>query len=111
MIYVFDDTEEMQTCCGCPVTPDGMRTFSVINDLTRNFGVNKGNLNAGVIDVISAELNFTPAPGVQPPNGINLTGGTVGGCDPTGGRLNGKNQGTGNPVFCGLGAPDLDDAY
>ena len=99
MLYVFDDTEEMQACCGCPVTSDGMRTFSVINDLTRNFGVNKGNLTAGVIDLISAELNFTPVPGIPPPNGVNLTGTTAGGCDPTGGRLNSKNQGTGEPVF------------
>jgi len=27
MIYVFDDIEELQACCGCPVTPDGMRTY------------------------------------------------------------------------------------
>src|SRR5208283_4468639 len=51
MIYVFDDIEEMQACCGCPVTPDGLRTMSVINNLTKNFGVNRGNLNAGVIDI------------------------------------------------------------
>jgi len=95
MIYVFDDIEELQACCGCPVTPDGMRTYSVINDLTKNFGVNKGNLNAGVIDVTSARINFTPVPGIKPPNGINCTSGTAGCCDPTGGGLNNKSQGTG----------------
>jgi hypothetical protein len=79
MIYVFDDFEEMQTCCGCPVTPDGMRTLSVTNDLTFDFGVNKGNLNAGVIDIVSSFPNFefiNPPP-PNPP-------GTNGSCSPTG---------------------------
>ena len=99
MIYVFDDIEELQVCCGCPVTQDGMRTYSVINDLTNNFGVSKGNLNAGVIDVISATLNFTPAPNIQPPNGINLAGRAGKGCDPTGGGLNGEDRGVGNSII------------
>src|SRR5271157_4324952 len=80
MIYVFDDFEEMQTCCGCPVTPDGLRTLSTVNDLTFDFGVNKGNLNAGTIEIISAQPNFinpNPAPGPNPP-------GTNGFCSPTG---------------------------
>jgi len=32
MLYVFDDAEEMQACCGCPIIPDSMRTYSVFND-------------------------------------------------------------------------------
>jgi hypothetical protein len=79
MIYVFDDFEEMQTCCGCPVTPDGMRTLSVINDLTFDFGVNKGNLNSGVIEIVSSLPNFqfiNPPP-PNPP-------GTNDYCSPTG---------------------------
>ena len=28
MIYVFDPFEDMQECCGCPVTPDGLLTLS-----------------------------------------------------------------------------------
>jgi len=75
MIYVFDDFEEMQTCCGCPVTPDGLRTLSTVNDLTFDFGVNKANLNAGVIEIISALQNF-PSNRIQPP-------GTYGFCSPT----------------------------
>jgi hypothetical protein len=89
MIYVFDDFEELQACCGCPVTTDGLRTLSVFNNLTNNFGVNKGDLNAGVIKMISAIPNFTPGnpnpTGVNPP-GVN--GPTVGttpvACDATG---------------------------
>jgi len=77
MIYVFDDIEEMQACCGCPVTPDGVRTMSVINNVTKNFGVNRGNLNAGVIDIISVEPNLfltkpiavPPQIGTLPPSG------------------------------------------
>ncbi len=28
MIYVFDPKQNMQECCGCPVTPDGLLTLS-----------------------------------------------------------------------------------
>jgi hypothetical protein len=83
MIYVFDDFEEMQTCCGCPVTPDGLRTLSTINDLTLDFGVNKANLNAGVIEIISSLANFndTNPPGPALP-------GTNASCSPTGSHSN-----------------------
>src|SRR5271157_4761544 len=88
MIYVFDDREEMQTCCGCPVSPDGDLTLSTVNNLTLNFGVNKGNLNAGVIKIVSSRLNFTPGvppPGPLPPgtNGAS-TGNFPLACSPTG---------------------------
>jgi len=82
MIYVFDDREELQSCCGCPVTPNGVRTLSTINDLTGNFGVNQANRNAGVIEVISSRLNFVLGVGGTPPLGINVAGGLA--CDPTG---------------------------
>jgi hypothetical protein len=59
-IYVFDDNEQLQACCGCPVTPDGLRTLSVTNNLTSKFGVSKADLNAGVIKVISSLPNFVP---------------------------------------------------
>src|SRR5271157_1198863 len=94
MIYVFDDREEMQTCCGCPVSPDGEVTLSTVNNLTLNFGVNKGNLNAGVIKIVSSKQNFTP--GVPPP--APLPPGT-----------NGKSSGS-SPLACsptGLASSDL----
>jgi hypothetical protein len=28
-VYVFDNTEELIECCGCNLTPDGLRTFSI----------------------------------------------------------------------------------
>ncbi|HYA35836.1 MAG TPA: hypothetical protein VEF03_09455 [Candidatus Binataceae bacterium] len=96
MIYVFDDLEEMQACCGCPVTPDGLRTMSVINNLTKNFGVNRGNLNAGVIDILSTTPDlFIPKPVPLPPQ-IQPIGTSGWACDPTdkfGPQVGGVNTG------------------
>src|SRR5271165_3177559 len=36
MVYVFDNDQQMDECCGCITTPDGLRTFSVTKDLTSN---------------------------------------------------------------------------
>ena len=84
LIYVFDDNEEMQACCGCPVTPDGMRTISVVNQLTTNWGINKGNLAAGVIDILSVAPDWkAPFPGAPPPRGVNVAGSSGVGCDPS----------------------------
>ena len=88
MVFVFDDIEEMQACCGCPVTPDGLRTMSVINNVTKNFGVNRGNLNAGAIDIISTFPNFCatrsiPLSAQIGPIGVGL-GGLFFACDPSG---------------------------
>jgi hypothetical protein len=102
MIYVFDDTEQLQTCCGCPVTPDGMRTLSVVNDLTFDFGVNKANLTAGVIDIISSKPNFTPGnpPPAQLPLGTNgpLAGTIPLDCSPTGAASNDSRATPVNPT-------------
>src|SRR5260370_42613869 len=35
-IYVFDSHEEMNECCSCPVTNNGLLTLSVEDDLTNN---------------------------------------------------------------------------
>ena len=83
MIYVFDDIEEMQACCGCPVTPDGVRTISVINNLTKNWGVNRGNLNAGVIDILSTFPNLPVPTGVALPPQIGTLGSSGLACDPS----------------------------
>src|SRR5208282_4891158 len=34
MIYVFDTSQAMQACCGCPVTADGLLTLSITNQLS-----------------------------------------------------------------------------
>jgi len=67
-IYVFDNTEELQECCGCTLTPDDMRMLSIDRNLTAN-PPGRDTLTAGVIKVVSALPN---------PNGSAQ-------CDPTGG--------------------------
>jgi len=53
MIYVFDDIEELQACCACPVTPNELVTLSVLNNLTSNFAVRGSNRMAGVVALLS----------------------------------------------------------
>lgn len=63
MIYVFDNNEELQECCGCPVTSNGLRRLSVINDLTAN--PNTGaSLPDGVLKIVSADSNKSSSSGV-----------------------------------------------
>jgi hypothetical protein len=52
MIYVFDNDQQLSECCGCLVTPNGLRTLSVSKDLTHNplTGVVSNN---GVIKIVS----------------------------------------------------------
>jgi hypothetical protein len=39
--YSFDPNEEMQTCCSCPVTPNGLKSLSVNDDIiAKNLIVN-----------------------------------------------------------------------
>ena len=57
MIYTFDSNENMGECCGCLVTPQGLLTLSVRNNLTSNWIVPGGRPIAGAIDVVSASTN------------------------------------------------------
>lgn len=65
MVYVFDTHEEMQECCGCRVTNDGLRVFSVRNDLTKNPLIS--NVPpfpfAGEVEVVSTLSNTTSSTG------------------------------------------------
>jgi hypothetical protein len=64
-IYVFDDSEELTECCSCRVTPDGLLSESVRNQLTAN-PLTSIKPTRGVIKVISSateddvNTNFTP---------------------------------------------------
>jgi len=69
--YVFDDSQELQECCSCAVTPDGLTSESMNNNLTGN--PLTGRLKStGVIKMISSSVaaggpNFTnkPASGLR----------------------------------------------
>jgi hypothetical protein len=75
-IYVFDDSEELTECCSCAVSPDGLLSESVRNQLTTSplTGIKP---TRGVIKVISSSTNAsgpkygspsyvnTPTPGLR----------------------------------------------
>ena len=87
MIYVFDSFQEMQECCGCPVSSAGFAAFSVANDLTDNklFTPN-GTPDNGSIAIVAAADNedLVSASGG---NGAGCLAGQSAacnqGCDPT----------------------------
>jgi len=61
-VFVFDANQEMSQCCGCLLTPDGLRTLSVDTDLTSNplTGV---KLSTGAIKFFSVQpVNNTTCP-------------------------------------------------
>jgi hypothetical protein len=70
--YVFDDSQEMQACCSCEVTPDGLTSESVQNNLTAHSLTGKLKTR-GLIKVISSSVpaagpaNFknSPTPGLR----------------------------------------------
>jgi hypothetical protein len=75
MIYVFDTNQEMNECCGCITTPDGLRTLSVHSNLTNNpLTIPVGT---GDIKIVSAEVNGSPCDptsNVVPFGGLNSWG-------------------------------------
>jgi hypothetical protein len=66
-IYVFDDSEELQECCSCEITPDGILSESMNKNLTANplTGIKP---TRGVIKVITNDVKGA-AIGVTPPLG------------------------------------------
>jgi hypothetical protein len=69
-IYVFYPDEEMTECCACSLSPDGLRTLSINNDLTSNplVGI---KATTGLIKVVSSSYpcgtgtTITPTPSVR----------------------------------------------
>jgi hypothetical protein len=55
-IFVFDDSEELTECCACEVTPDGLLSESVNNNLTAN-PITGIKPTRGVIKVISSNVD------------------------------------------------------
>jgi hypothetical protein len=54
LIYVFDANQEMSECCGCRITPNGLLTLSVNNNLTSN-PLLGSRLHTGVIKIVSSQ--------------------------------------------------------
>ena len=59
LVYVFDNDQQMDECCGCLTTPDGLRTFSVTKDLTSNPLVGTV-VNHGDIQILAWPVNGSP---------------------------------------------------
>jgi hypothetical protein len=53
MIYVFRPDQQMAACCGCELTPDGLRTLSINDDLTDN-PLTAASFTTGVIKIVSS---------------------------------------------------------
>ena len=68
MIYVFSPDQQMAECCGCYLTPDGLRTLSVNSDLTSN-SLTGVTLYTGAIKIVSS----TPSGSVCDPRTLHPT--------------------------------------
>jgi hypothetical protein len=86
MIYVFDDDEEMGECCGCPLTPGELNTFSVRHNLTSDWatsGREGQDIGNGTIAIRATTPNAIGCGSFANPGTINPA--CNGGCDPTNG--------------------------
>jgi hypothetical protein len=68
-IYIFDDSQEMRSCCACSITSDGLLSESVNKQLTADEFTGRGQIQRGVIKVLSSSssdpTNPVPAPGLR----------------------------------------------
>ena len=56
-IYVFDDSQELQECCNCFISADGLLSEDVNSNLTGNELTGRAEHTRGVIKVISSASN------------------------------------------------------
>ena len=64
-IYVFDSTQEMQECCSCPITANGILSESLLTNLTQNPLTGLPAPNSGVIKVVSTAARAIGACGQE----------------------------------------------
>jgi hypothetical protein len=64
--YIFDDSEELQSCCACLVTSDGIVSESVNKQLTSNEFTGRAEITRGVIKVVSSSTNDPTNPIAAP---------------------------------------------
>jgi hypothetical protein len=76
MVYVFDQNQELNECCGCPISDNGMRTLSLLHDLTANTLTGK-KPQAGEIKVVPSDPAQNPQcdPVSSAPTGVILAWG------------------------------------
>jgi hypothetical protein len=53
LVYVFSADQQLAECCGCLVTPNGLRTLSVRSDLTTN-PLTPVRLETGALKIVSS---------------------------------------------------------
>src|SRR6516225_3170267 len=53
-VYVYDPSEEVVSCCSCPLTPNGLISLSAQNDLISN-PLTRGNPTSIVIKLLATE--------------------------------------------------------
>jgi hypothetical protein len=51
--YAFDAAEEILSCCSCPLTPNGLVSLSVVNDLLSNTLTGRATPNSIVIKLVA----------------------------------------------------------
>jgi len=86
MIYVFDDDEEMGECCGCPLSPNQLTTFSFRHNLIADWGISGAegaDTGNGAIAIRAASVNAVGCLSFANPGQLNPA--CNGGCDPTNG--------------------------
>jgi hypothetical protein len=64
--YIFDDSEELQSCCACLVTSDGLVSESVNKQLTSNEFTGRAETSRGVIKLVSSSTNDPTNPVAAP---------------------------------------------
>ena len=80
-VYTFDPAEELISCCTCPITPNGLVSLSVRNDLLSN------TLTPGVPTSVTVKLLSSS---VFDPNGLNISASS---CNASGVTVPGPNPG------------------
>jgi hypothetical protein len=73
LIYVFEPDQQLAECCGCLVTPDGLLTLSINNNLTDN-PLTPVTLTTGAIKIVSSAGGACNAAKPTPVTGIRAWG-------------------------------------
>jgi hypothetical protein len=60
MVYAFDQDQQMAECCGCRISPNGLRTFSLSKDLVGNPLTGTSPI-AGSVTIVTADYVSNPS--------------------------------------------------